>query len=55
MKCCSRLVTEEELSEVYGVTDIEGRQQLMHLVELAREYESDMEFSVSIISFYLFI
>ena len=44
------MVTEEELIDVYGVTDNEGRRQLLHGVEMAREEsDTDMESSVSIL------
>jgi len=43
-----RLVTEEELIEVYGVTDSAGRRQLMQGVEIAnKESDYDMDSSVS--------
>ena len=45
---CDRLVTEEELIEVYGVTDNAGRRQLMQGVEIAnKESDYDMDSSVS--------
>lgn len=45
---CDRLVTEEELMEVYGVTDGAGRRQLMQGVEIAnKESDYDMDSSVS--------
>lgn len=45
---CDRLVTEEELIEVYGVTDSAGRRQLMQGVEIAnKESDYDMDSSVS--------
>ncbi|XP_070194512.1 microtubule-associated serine/threonine-protein kinase 3-like isoform X2 [Littorina saxatilis] len=44
-----RMVTEDELIEVYGVTDVEGRRQLMHVAEQAREMcDSDMESSAEL-------
>ncbi|KAL8582090.1 hypothetical protein ACOMHN_004010 [Nucella lapillus] len=44
-----RMVTEEELMDVYGVTDSEGRRQLMRGVEMAREEsDTDMESSVEL-------
>lgn len=49
---CDRLVTEDELSEVYGVTDSAGRRQLMHGVEIANkesDYDTDSSVSTSLL------
>lgn len=51
--CVCRLVTEEELLEVYGVSDAETRKKIMNIVEVAKEeYESDMDSSVSFLFFF---
>ena len=48
------MTTEEELSEVYGVHDPEGRRLLMKAIEVAREEEeaSDTDSLVSFIVCY---